>query len=52
MIFSSEKTKEMFSIDYDKYGDSYAEAIDKEDLRRVFNKINAEVVFLHISYFL
>lgn len=43
MIFTSEKTKGIFALDYDKYGDSYTEDVNSEDLRRIFNNISSEV---------
>ena len=50
MIFTSEKAKEMFSYDYDQYGDSYAEDVSKEDLKKIFQNIAAEVACISLIY--
>ena len=45
MIFTSEKTKEKFRTEYDKYGDSFTVDVSEERLRQIFNDIKDEVSF-------
>jgi len=42
MIFTSDKTREMFSIDYDRYGDSYVDDVTEDELKRIFKNISVE----------
>ena len=46
MIFTSDKTKEMFSVDYDKYGDSYVDDVSEDELKRIFKNISVEVLII------
>ena len=46
MIFTSDKTKEMFSVDYDKYGDSYVDDVSEDELKRIFKNISVEVLLI------
>ena len=48
MIFTSDKTREMFSIDYDRYGDSYVDDVTEDELKRIFKNISIEV---NISFY-
>lgn len=43
MLFTSEKTKERFLLDYDQYGDSYMEDADEANLQGIFSEINGKV---------
>lgn len=46
VIYTSEKTRQRFLRDYDKYGDSYTEEASTSSLEGVMSNIKAQVIFL------
>ena len=49
MIFTSEKTKKIFSLDYDEFGDSYTKEIDAKNLQEIFRNMESKVCFLQCN---
>ncbi|XP_065052274.1 DNA ligase 4-like [Rhopilema esculentum] len=42
MIFTSEKTKKIFSLEYDEFGDSYTKEIDAKNLQEIFRNMESK----------